>query len=101
MIENETSGSATSREKNGRSQSEHKSHKSEGGEGLSLRSSKEPYQIDYLKRAKSDYSESEMSEDQISIEECDEGEPVEVIFADLQSGSYFGELGLTLEDKAR
>ena len=55
---------------------------------------KEPYQIDYLKRAKPEYEVSELIDDDILFAETITGKPVEAIFAELYAGSYFGELAL-------
>ena len=40
-------------------------------------------------------------DDDVPIEETENGEPVEIIFADLQTGSYFGELALSFDHKER
>ena len=47
-----------------------------------------------MKRAKQEYEVSELSDEDIPIKENKAGEPNEVIFADLGTGSYFGELAL-------
>ena len=60
---------------------------------------KEPYQIDYIKRGKQDYEISELADDEIPITENKNGEPNEVIFADLGTGSYFGQMALQCHDK--
>ena len=42
-----------------------------------------------------------MSEDELPIPNDNKGERAEVVFADLQSGSYFGELALSSNNKHR
>ena len=47
-----------------------------------------------MKRQRADYEVSELSDEEVPIPTDAKGEPVEVIFAELQAGSYFGELAL-------
>lgn len=61
---------------------------------------REPYQIDYIKRADKEYKVSEISESELPID-YDGLQPKEVIFAELTSGSYFGELSLKSNNKKR
>ena len=55
------------------------------------------YQIDYIKRAQPDYVASEISDGDLPFEYSN-GQPKEMIFAELTAGSYFGELGLHSND---
>ena len=52
-----------------------------------------PYQIDYMNRADNEYEVSEISDSDLPIG-YDGTVPKEVIFAELNAGSYFGELSL-------
>ena len=62
---------------------------------------KEPYQIDYLNRANKDYEVSEISDSDLPIGYDAAFQPKEVIFAELNAGSYFGELSLRTHNKKR
>ena len=62
-----------------------------------------PLQIDYNNRWTADYQVSELSDEELPIGYDIKGNPREIIFSELNAGSYFGELGLRVfgDDKEK
>ena len=62
------------------------------------REAKLPHQIDLTNRWTTDYQVSELSDEDIPIGYDTKGNPKEIIFSELNAGSYFGELGMKVYD---
>ena len=89
--------------KNSRRQSEKSYRGSAAGSSRSRRRAKLPLQIDLNNRWNPDCQVSELSDEDLPIGYDSKGNPKEIIFSELNAGSYFGELGMNVhgDDKEK